>query len=467
MILWNPSSALFLGLGLGNLALQAEATLRASSQEHRELHKKKKKYSKASPWPDLPDIIVPTPGDGNDGGDEDCATRANDTPEKIMECIELEALREHHRVWQGYADDGDGTRYWNTLACDQTAFYIGNMLEAYGYNVTYQLFGQSQYQEDPEKPAIVYSVALDKYFENAKIPELGDDFATYLYLYSGSGKIQAPIQAIGYIDPDTLGDGESESGCTVEQFEAEGFVPGNIAMLQRGTCSTETKAENAEAAGASAVIIFNEGTPGRENLRAVSGLDLVPYLVHIPVIGASHHMAAELIAVEGTEVYLEVNGVTFPGRTFNVIAETYGGDPENVLVLGGHMDSEILGAGINDDASGLTALLEVAKQAANIEPLNKLRFCFWAAEEIGLVGSTHYGQSLTEEEIASIFLYINADMIASPNYALYIETLDGEGGDGPFEIVTEYYEKYGIPWERGFGGYVLRLSDTWLTLSLR
>lgn len=83
------------------------------------------------------------------------------------------------------------------------------------------------------------------------------------------------------------------------------------------------------------------------------------------------------------------------------------------------------GPGINDDGSGILALLEIATQLTKFSVNNAVRFSFWAAEEIGLLGSNYYVSQLSAEEIAKIRIYLNFDMIASPNYIYAV--YDGDG----------------------------------------
>lgn len=111
--------------------------------------------------------------------------------------------------------------------------------------------------------------------------------------------------------------------------------------------------------------------------------------------------------------------------SYNIIADTKGGDKNQVLALGGHTDSVYAGPGINDDGSGIIGILETALHLASYSTNNAVRFCFWSAEEFGLLGSEYYVSQLNETEIDKIKLYLNFDMIASPNfvYALY----DGDG----------------------------------------
>ena len=137
--------------------------------------------------------------------------------------------------------------------------------------------------------------------------------------------------------------------------------------------------------------------------------------------------------------------------TENVIAESKGGDANNVVMAGAHLDSVEAGPGINDNGSGSSALIETAEQMAKVKPKNKVRFAWWGAEEASLVGSTFYVGSLTEAEGDAIELYLNFDMIGSPNYGLFILDGDGDafgtaGPDGSDDIEAlfeRYYEEQG------------------------
>ena len=140
--------------------------------------------------------------------------------------------------------------------------------------------------------------------------------------------------------------------------------------------------------------------------------------------------ALELSAIPGLEMRLFVNVVAYSGTTYNVIAESRHGDPNNVIMAGAHLDSVAEGPGINDNGSGSSALLEVAEQMKKVKTPNKLRFAWWGAEEAGLVGSTFYVNDLVAndpDELADIEMYLNFDMVASPNYGLFIYDGDGSG----------------------------------------
>ena len=113
-----------------------------------------------------------------------------------------------------------------------------------------------------------------------------------------------------------------------------------------------------------------------------------------------------------------------------MLAETAGGDPSNVIMAGGHLDSVATGPGINDNGSGSAALLETAIQMAKVKPRNRVRFAWWSAEESGLVGSTRYVQSLTQADGDRIALYLNFDMVGSPNFVRFVYDGDNSTGTG-------------------------------------
>ncbi|MEV0701275.1 M28 family metallopeptidase [Saccharopolyspora sp. NPDC050389] len=118
------------------------------------------------------------------------------------------------------------------------------------------------------------------------------------------------------------------------------------------------------------------------------------------------------------------------GTTYNLLAETPGGDANRVVMFGAHLDSVSRGAGINDNGTGSAAILQAALDYAGsgATPKNKLRFAFWGAEEQGLVGSSHYVQNLPEAERGKIVAYLNFDMVGSPNAGYF--TYDGDDSDG-------------------------------------
>jgi Zn-dependent M28 family amino/carboxypeptidase len=192
------------------------------------------------------------------------------------------------------------------------------------------------------------------------------------------------------------------------------------ALCVRG-CQAHSKALNAEAAGAEAVIIFNQGdTPDREALivGTLGGTNVVGILV----VGASFPDGVAL-AQPGSTARVRV--LPSEMRTdVNVIAELPGTNDDNVVMAGAHLDSVGAGPGINDNGSGSAAILETALMMAKLNPENTLRFAWWGAEESGLIGSTAYVNGLSQAERDRIALYLNYDMVGSPNYVFMVYDAD-------------------------------------------
>ena len=198
----------------------------------------------------------------------------------------------------------------------------------------------------------------------------------------------------------SLGAGNaSTSGCEPEDFA--GFPSGSIALIQRGSCNFEVKAENAAAAGAVGVIIFNQGnTEERKGLENVTLGDT--YEGGIPALFATYDNGVAWSQTPGLQVRMVADVIREKTQTFNLVAETRRGDPQNVVMAGAHLDSVFEGPGINDNGSGSAAILEVAEQLAKVKPWNTVRFAWWSAEESGLVGSTNYVDSLSPAELDRI-----------------------------------------------------------------
>jgi aminopeptidase S len=147
-----------------------------------------------------------------------------------------------------------------------------------------------------------------------------------------------------------------------------------------------------------------------------------------------------------------VQSFTSGGATgFNLTAEWPRGDANNVIMAGGHLDSVTAGPGINDNGSGSAALLEVALTVAsqNLTPTKRIRFGWWGAEELGLVGSTFYVNSLSATEKAKIKGYVNFDMVGSPNPGYFVYSSSGQpAGSTDLQHVLEApFAAMGVPTE--------------------
>ncbi|WP_086820384.1 M28 family metallopeptidase [Allokutzneria sp. NRRL B-24872] len=138
-------------------------------------------------------------------------------------------------------------------------------------------------------------------------------------------------------------------------------------------------------------------------------------------------------------------------KGYNLIADWPGGDENNVLMAGGHLDSVGAGPGINDNGSGSAGLLEVALTVSKqqLKPKQHLRFGWWGAEELGLVGSTNYVNTLPAAEKSKIKGYVNFDMTGSPNPAYFVYSSSGQpAGSEKLQAALEgYFKSINVPTE--------------------
>ena len=341
-----------------------------------------------------------------------CDKRSNNTPQKLLECVTVDGVRSHQAALQAAADANGGTRSSGTPGYDASVDHLADMLEVAGYDVTIQSISfQGWIQLGPSTLEQV-APATATYVE-------GSDYT--LMSQTDAGDVNGTVTAVDL----QLGLGNSStSGCEAADFT--GFPAGNIALIQRGACTFQLKAENAAAAGAVGAIIFNQGnTSGRLNL--INGTLGSAYSGGIPVMFSTYGRGEQWSMTPGLVLHMIVDVFRGVAVADNVIAETPGGRDDNVVMAGAHLDSVTAGPGIQDNGSGSAALLEIALQMKNVKPTNKVRFAWWAAEEFGLVGSTDYLTSRTDTERDSIALYLNFDMIGSPNFVRFV--YDGDGSD--------------------------------------
>ncbi|MFD9411804.1 M28 family metallopeptidase [Streptomyces sp. NPDC059989] len=167
----------------------------------------------------------------------------------------------------------------------------------------------------------------------------------------------------------------------------------------------------------------------------------------------AHGKAGYKASIDYVKAKLDAAGFTTTLQTFtssgatgyNLIADWPGGDPNSVLMSGSHLDSVSAGAGINDNGSGSAAVLEaaLAVSRAGLQPTKHLRFGWWGAEELGLIGSKYYVNNLPAAEKAKISGYLNFDMIGSPNPGYFVYD------DDPTieQTFKNYYAGLGIPTE--------------------
>lgn len=336
--------------------------------------------------------------------------------EDLQALINLDELRSGAQQLQDFAYAyPERNRVFGGQGHNDTVNFLAEVLEKTGY----------------------YDVEIQPFVElysggDSSLSVNGEALNNTLLTYTPNGSVNASIVAVNNL------------GCEAADFPPE--VADNIALISRGECTFAVKSTNAAAAGALGVIVYN-------NVEGALAGTLGGVGEYAPTVGTDLATGEALLAAlqNGTELIAElvVDAVLENRTTYNVIAETKGGDHNNVLALGAHTDSVDAGPGINDDGSGTIGILNVAIGLTNFSVTNAVRFCFWSAEEFGLLGSTYYVSQLNEtaEELAKVRAYLNFDMIASPNYAYLIYDGDGSafnltGPSGSAEIEALFEDYY-------------------------
>ncbi|MBE1273839.1 M28 family metallopeptidase [Enterovibrio baiacu] len=363
--------------------------------------------------------------------------------------------------------DGESTtRAAGSDGYSNSVDYITETLQRHGYEVTYQAFDFRAWEEQSGTSLSVNGQAL--VHARDATDDIPADFATMSYSGSSNGAISADI---AFVTPDfnfESPDYDDTDGCEASDFDGVD-VSGKVAVIQRGGCTFNAKVVNAENAGAVGAIVFNQGNDeGRK--AVVNGTLGSDSEASIPAFGARYDLGkAWYDALESNTIAaaLSVSVEDEVVETRNVFAETEGGDPDQIIMVGAHLDSVPEGPGINDNGSGTAGILEYAirlkkkLKKLHVDQKNKVRFAWWAAEEAGLVGSDYYSNEvfgaiyndaqtqvmeelgitdpseLTDaqrdlvearyNEINPIKMYLNFDMIGSPNYIYGV--MDGDLSD--------------------------------------
>ncbi|MDD5037576.1 MAG: M20/M25/M40 family metallo-hydrolase, partial [Methylococcaceae bacterium] len=344
-------------------------------------------------------------------------------PGKILElsrAVNFDRVKFHQRMLQQIARQNKNNRAAGTKGYEQSSKYVSFWLRMAGYPVQIQKFKFPFYQE-------LSAPLLRRIFPQAEPYPASDPRGFYTLVFSASGDVEGAVVPVDVVMPPGETANTSNSGCEAEDFAF--FPAGAIALIQRGTCSYDDKAKNAQAAGASAVIFYNEGQVDRTDATPASFGLLRPA---IPAVFASYAIGQELYELarqQEIRVRLKTRTLIETRTTHNILAATRAGAHSRKVIVGAHLDSVIDGPGINDNGSGAAAILEVATKLAGwgMRPKYQLVFAFWGAEELGTLGSIYYLSQLPKEALAGISLYLNFDMIGSPNGVRFV--YDGDGSD--------------------------------------
>jgi hypothetical protein len=388
----------------------------------------------------------------------ECEARVNDSVAKLLECIQQQPLFDHLVALQEISDanpgrDGHGNRDTGGPGYKASLDYVARLVRQAGYKVTIQTYDWEDFEV---KGAPVFAAAgRDYVFEK--------DW--YVARLSGQGSVSAPVQPVGALVGEA-GVGAPASGCSPADFA--GFRRGNIALIPRGGCGVDAKVRNAQGAGAAGIVLFNTPDAGvRDDYRGTprSGVAFPARLAEeakVPVVGmASYDVGSKLyrdyVAGAAPMARLDVKARYLrSAKDYNLIADSPLGDPNHVVVVEGHLDA-IYGAGILDNGSGSSTILEVALKMAKTPTRNQLRYIWFGGEELGLLGSRYYTQNLPRADLKKIVFDLDADVTATPNYAVMIA--DPRNADNarrfPRNVITQsqwgnayfldYFKSKGMP----------------------
>jgi Zn-dependent M28 family amino/carboxypeptidase len=338
--------------------------------------------------------------------------------------VDTAAIRSQLEALGTIADQNGGVRTAGTPGYAASVDHVAGRLRDLGYAVQTPSFEMATFEE---LPGATIRVAGGPTFA------AGLDFRAMIY--SASGDLRARIVEVG--------EGADQSGgCATSEFDD--FPRGAIALTPPGPCFRRDAVQNAAAAGAVALIVsypqWATGAVRRPTLLSPEGIS-------IPALSASAEVgdALRAAAVSRREVTISVHTAIGSAMVQNVIAESHA-VAAHVVMLGGHLDSVHDGPGINDNGSGVAALLDVARVLAEQHPSARVRFAFWAGEEFGILGSRAYTEGLRPAERAEISAYLNFDMLGSRNAVplVYDAPSAALGSERITDFLVSYLEDAGV-----------------------
>jgi Zn-dependent M28 family amino/carboxypeptidase len=340
--------------------------------------------------------------------------------------VTADAMFAHLRALQDIANANKGNRAEGTTGYDASVEYVAKTLRSRGFEVLTPQFDRL-YTISPGKPAL--TVAGQSY---------QIDQASLLVRTPPGGLTGQPVRPT------------QPSGCAASDYPA--VVPkGAIAVVDDTRCSVVDKQNSAVARGAAALIVIS--TPNGQGAPPTLFNPGYFKQLTVPVAVAGAYAATALAhATAPIRLVLDAENVKITSR--NVLAQTKTGSPKDVIMVGAHLDSPRGSPGINDNGSGVAAVLETALQLGPLAPVNNaVRFVFWGAEEDGLNGVMDYVFGLDRDQLNDIAMYLNFTMLGSPNAGFFTDDGDQSGPPGPGVAFGDVPEgSAGI--ERTLGGYL-------------
>ncbi len=349
---------------------------------------------------------------------------------KLRGQIKGDAMMAHLTKLQEIADAHNGNRALGTAGYDASVDYVAKALRDKGFDVqTPEFEVRLPFAEDPQLSVGGATIAAKPLQFTIGTPEQG---------------VTGPLVAARV---------EDSPGCTASDYDGLP-VKGAVVLVDRGSCQFSQKQAAAAERGAVALVVANN--EDGDEMGGTLGEDSNP---KIPVVSVTKASGERLRGAPG-ETALKLKAGIDVKKARNVIAQTKTGSTADVVMVGAHLDSVAEGPGINDNGSGVAAVLETAVQMGPSPPAqNAVRFGFWGAEELGLKGSDSYLESLNVDQLKDIALYLNFDMLGSPNPGYFTYDGDQSAPPNPREANPRVPEgSAGI--ERNFVSYLKDAGET-------
>ena len=328
---------------------------------------------------------------------------APDLARSLAGKVTADKMFNHLRALQDIANANKGNRAQGTAGYDASVDYVAKALRGRGFDVSTPQFDRLQ-TESPGKPTLTIagrSYQVDQASLLVRTPPGGL-----------TGPLARPAQP---------------SGCAANDYPAA-IPKGAIVVVDDSHCSVVDKQNNAVTKGAVALLVVSrpngEGAP--PTLFNPGYYDRLT--VPVGVVGPYGADALERTTAP-VRLVLDAQNIKITSR--NVLAQTKTGSTHEVVMVGARLDGPRDGPGINDAGSGVAAVLETALQLGPLAPVsNAVRFVFWGAEEDGPYGAMDYVFGLNRDQLNDIALYLNFDMLGSPNAGYFTDDGDQSGPPG-------------------------------------
>ncbi len=355
--------------------------------------------------------------------------------------VTVDGMYAHLQKLADIATANGDSRADGTSGFDASVDYVAKLLQDKGFDVRTPEFDRLA-MSSPGRPTLVVSgrsIAVDQ--------------ASVLVTTAPGG-----LTAVTRRPP-------KPAGCSAADYGSVD-VKGAIAIVDDTGCSIVGKQNAAIGKGAVGVLVVSDpdanGSP--------AGLFTPGYYRELtsPVAVIDAAADAQLRRTSApVRLTLDAKGAVVKSRS--VLAQTKTGNPHDVVVVGAHLDSAADSPGLNDDGSGVAAVLETAVQLGSSPTVtNAVRFAFWGGQHAGLQGSSSYVAGLDEAGRRDIALYLDFDMLGSTNAGYFTNDGDQSGQPNP-DIPAARVPAGSAGLERTLAGYLnlagVRPADLPLSLA--